>query len=182
MDIALESDFPVTDEACKAATGKTLAEWSDVLIAKPEFVGKRREAVNWMWDQFGRDTAGAWWGITIWVEHERRIQKLQKDGRIEGYGICSTKTIAAPVDKVMLEVATRIPNVTRIREGKDIRGKWQSNGADSESELDVLFAEKAGKTGVTLNHNRIQTRPEADGLRKHWSATLDEIKRKLEGS
>jgi hypothetical protein len=181
MPIELKSDHPVTDEACKEATGKTLKEWSDILTAKPEFVGKRRDAINWIWDQTSRDTTGSWWGITIWVEHERRIGKVQKDGRSEGYGICSTKTVKAPVDKVLSAVAEHIPNIIRIREGKDIKAKWETPGGSGETDLDAMFTNKDGKTGITLNHNRIQTREEADGLRRFWSEALDEIKKKLEG-
>lgn len=180
MNVEMKSDFPVTDEACKSATGKSLTEWSAELSSHPEFVGKRREAINWLWDQVGRNPAGSWWGTTIWVEHERRIGKLQKDGRIEGYGICSTKTVVAPVDKVLSAVAQKIPNITRIREGKDIRAKWQTLGCSDESDIDAMFVEKAGKTGITLNHNRIQTREEADGLRRYWSECLTEIKGSLE--
>lgn len=180
MKIELASDHPLTDEACKKATGKTLTEWSDEISARPEFHGRRRDAVNWIWDQTSRSVEGAWWGITIWVEHERRIGKIQKDGRIEGYGICSTKTVAAPIDQVMSKMAEHIPNVIRIREGKDIKAKWQTPGVTDETDLDVIFVEKNGKTGITLNHNRIQTREEADGLRKFWSATLDDIKKGLE--
>jgi hypothetical protein len=180
MAIELRSDFPVTDEACREATGKTLVEWSTELFAKSEFAGKRREATNWLWDTTGRSPAGAWWGITIWVEHERKIGKLQKDGRLEGYGICSTKTVKAPVDKVLGAIAEKIPNISRIREGKDIRAKWETPGGSGETDLDVMFVEKDGKTSITLNHNRIQTREEADGLRRYWSETLADIKSKLE--
>ncbi len=181
MSIELKSDHPVTDDACKAATGKSLSEWSAILSSKPEFVGKRRDAINWIWDQTSRDTTGSWWGVTIWVEHERKIGKNQKDGRLEGYGICSTKTVNAPVDKVLSAVAEKIPNITRMREGKDIKAKWQTPGGSGESDVDAMFTDKAGKTGITLNHNRIQTREEADGLRRFWSEALDEIKKKLEG-
>jgi hypothetical protein len=45
----------------------------------------------------------------------------------------------------------------------------------------VLFADKGkGKTGITLNHTRIQARRDADELRAGWSAALEQLKRHLE--
>ncbi len=45
----------------------------------------------------------------------------------------------------------------------------------------VTFADKGkGKTLVTLMHNRIQNRTEADGLRAAWGAAFDKLKQMLE--
>ena len=181
MDIELRADFEVSDESCRSATGKTLAQWSEELSSHPEFEGKRRPATNWLWDHTGRNPAGAWWGITIWVEHERRVGKLGKDGRIEGYGICCTKSVAAPAALVQSEVGKLIPNITRVREGKDTRAAWETPGGSGVTDLEILFAERDGKTGITVNHTRFQTREEADGLRRFWTSRLDEVKKKLEG-
>ena len=49
--------------------------------------------------------------------------------------------------------------------------------------VDVTFQDKGkGKTGLMLNHHRIQNRPEADGLRAAWSAAFDRLKAMLEKS
>jgi len=182
MNIDLTPDFPVTDDACREATGKGLGEWSDTLAAMPEFVGKRREAVRWLWDQTGRSAAEAWWGTTIWVEHERRQGVVQKDGRPEGYNICVTKSVKAPVDQVLQAIVSSIPaeHVQRVREGKDVRATWHTSGVPSPTEVEAAVKDVDGKVGITLMHKRIDTREEADGLRRAWQARLDEIKRTLE--
>jgi hypothetical protein len=46
--------------------------------------------------------------------------------------------------------------------------------------VDVAFAAKGSKTGITLNHTRIQARDEADGLRAAWTAAFDRLKTALE--
>lgn len=47
--------------------------------------------------------------------------------------------------------------------------------------VDVTIADKGkGKTGLTLMHQRIQNRPEADGLRNAWSQAFDRLKLHLE--
>lgn len=176
MDIELRSDFPVTDEACREATGKTLAEWS----ASLEGQTKRRDSISAICDATSRSVSGVWWATTIWVEHERRIDRRHKDGRFEGYSICSTKNIKAPAAAVQAELAKRFDRITRLRDGKDIRADWRTAGADHDTDVDVSFKEVDGKTAVLLNHNRIQTREEADGLRRAWSAELDSVKKQLE--
>lgn len=81
MDVELRPGSPVTDDASRATTGKTLREWSNMLAAQPELDGRRRESVSWLWDRVGRFPAQAWWGTTIYVEHERHLRRVQKDGR-----------------------------------------------------------------------------------------------------
>ncbi len=182
MNVDLHPDFPVDDESCRAATGKTLDEWSELLSAKPELAGKRRESISWLWDQTDRSSTAMWWGTTIYVEHERRLGKVQKDGRPEGYNICVTKSVAAPIERVLGALVNSIPSerVTRVRDGKDVRATWHTPGTEAPTELEAMVKEATGKVGITLYHKRIETRAEADGLRRAWQGRLDEIKRELE--
>jgi len=65
----------------------------------------------------------------------------------------------------------------REREGKDLRFSWDHATRATGSLVDVLFADKGkGKTGVTLNHTRIQSRGDADELRAGWAAAFDALK------
>lgn len=144
---------------------------------------------------------------TIVVEYERERGQREKDGRPTGYSICSTKTIVAPLDVVYsafgdatlldrwLGPGTRVDfrdggiletgdgdsaTILRIRPGKDLRLAWNGPIAP-ESAVEVLFADKgSGKTGITLNHTRIQARRESDRARAAWAAALDSLKKALE--
>ena len=98
MKIAYQSDFPVTDTACQQATGKTLKQWYDALDQRGGTTQKRRDAINWLHAEMNKDV---WWCTTAWVEYERAKGIVnKKDGLIEGYNICVTKTIAAPLPEV----------------------------------------------------------------------------------
>ncbi|MBL8230120.1 MAG: SRPBCC domain-containing protein, partial [Bryobacterales bacterium] len=55
------------------------------------------------------------------------------------------------------------------------------NPQHSASIVDVVFQAKGTKTGVIVTHDRIQTRAEADGLRRAWGEALDRLKQMLEG-
>lgn len=202
MKVNLAPDNPINDEACKQATGKTIDQWISAVQANPAFEGKRRDAIQWMYAEMG--TKGdVWWPTTLWVEMERRAGKVQKDGRPEGYHICVTKTIAAPVEKVYDAFAKDMSpwysdaklasdssfsdgdgnkaTATRVRENKDLRYKWLTAGVEGETDVEVVLQDKGnGKTGLLLNHMRIPSREEADGLRRAWGEAFDRLKKCLE--
>lgn len=206
MKVNYESEFAITDAACKKASGHSLKEWFGKLEQKAE--GKtRRDNIAWIYETMA--PKDPWWSTTIWVEYERARNIVnKKDGRIEGYNICVTKTINAPLDSVYgaftdskllakwfgsgskscAEVGKTISDkdgnagtFTRVRENKDLRFTWMGSESAAETLVDVAFADKGkGKTGITLNHNRIQTRAEADGLRVAWGAAFEKLKTLLE--
>lgn len=201
MQIELESDYDLTDAACKEATGQTFSHWIAAIEARPELKGKRRECVNlWLYPEMGKNI---WWATTAWVECERKNGIFQKDGKIEGYNICVTKKISAPVDKVFsawttdavakwfgdspkLSADGSIEDGTgnkatalRIREKKDLRYRW-TGSAGNETQVEVTFTEEGGRTALMLYHNRLQTREEADGLRRAWGEAFNRLKAALE--
>ena len=70
----------------------------------------------------------------------------------------------------------------RVRENKDLRMTFETGGTSAPSQVDVQFQDKGkGKTGLLVNHSRIQTREEADGLRAAWAQALDKLKATCEG-
>jgi uncharacterized protein YndB with AHSA1/START domain len=203
MICKLESEHPVTDAACKDATGRTLAQWYSVLDSRGALKDGRRNTVMFLMGE----KVGDWWATTIAVEHEKQAGPPKKDGLYEGYGICSTKTIAAPLDKTFaawmgsaalskwfgagtkakVEDGGSYSNADgnagkylRVRADKDLRFSWEDPAFSSASLVDVAFSDKGGKTGLVVNHTRIQTRPEADGLRAAWSEALSNLKALLE--
>lgn len=199
MKYRLESAHPVGDAAAKAATGKTLAQWYSAL----DGLGGRklgRAAVN---KYLLGQKVDLWWCTTIAVEYERHLDVRKKDGRHEGYFVCVTKTIAAPLatvfaawvdgrqlsrwfgDETKAEAREggRYANADgdqgsflRVRRDKDLRLTFENPAFSAPTLVDVQFQDKGkGRTGVTLNHTRIQTRAEADGLRKAWADALDRL-------
>lgn len=181
-----------------------MVEWSEE-IEKGNAGTGRRETISWLYDQMGRGK-DTWWATTVWVEYERSKGIVnKKDGLGEGYNICVTKTISATPDQVYAawvsdaasswlgcggateggNYADESGNTgtwTRLRPGKDVRLLWQSAGISNSTNVDAAFVDKGGgKTGITLNHARIQDRPEADGLRLAWGEAFDKLKKQLEG-
>jgi uncharacterized protein YndB with AHSA1/START domain len=190
---------------CKEKTGRTMKQWFTELDEFGGLEKGRRAMTQHVYDTGGKD---AWWSTTIAVEYERSRGQKDKDGAPTGYSICSTKTIAAPLGKVLrafsdaktldrwLGPKTRIDFVDggryenadgnrgtfkRIRPDKDIRLTWDHAELAPGSAVEVLFADKGkGRTGITLNHTRLQTRREADLVREGWSTAFNALKGLLE--
>ncbi len=192
MKIDLKPDHEVSDASCKASTGKTFAEWFAWIESEHPGQG-RREIIRVIYEETGRGS-DVWWPTTIWVEYEAHKGVVKKDGSAEGYTICSTKTIAAPVDAIYALMAGTAAEGDkysdpdgnagewlRLRPGKDVRLGWKTAGVESGTMVDCTFVDKGkGKTLVTLTHSKIQTRAEADGLRNAWGGFFVDLKDGLE--
>lgn len=199
MKVDNTPDYPVTDEACKAATGKTFAEWFAHLDSIDGIKIGRRESIHTMLPP----NKDPWWPTTIYVQYEDHKGIKKKDGLGEGYSICATKTIAAPVDKtykVWTDPATFKEmfgdngkqdvseggaiscdagckaTFTRVRENKDLRFTWEHPGSTAPMQVDVMFQDNKGKTLMNVMTSRIQTRGESDGLRNAWGEALTRLK------
>jgi len=205
MKCTLKSDHPVTNEAAKAATGKTLDQWFSELDKADGLKLGRREINNRLYTQ----KLDPWWCTTIAVEYEKHHDVRKKDGLFEGYFVCATKTIgAAPADvfkacssgaelskwfgagtKAEVKDGGTFQNkdgdkgtFLRVRENKDLRLTFENPGLSAPTQVDVQFQDKGkGKTGLLVNHTRIQNRDEADGLRAAWAQALDQLKATCEG-
>lgn len=199
MNIKLVPDFEISDASCKAATGKTLTEWFALVESRGE---GRRDTINWIYNETGRGK-DVWWPTTIWVEYERSKGIVKKDGLAEGYTVCCTKLVAAPVEVVYDHFTSNtawwgVPgqaeegkSVTddggneltwlRLRPGKDVRFDWKTKGCQDTVRFDVTLADNGkGKTQINVMPSRIQDRPEADGLRNAWAEANERLKSMLE--
>lgn len=194
-----------TEATCRKATGKPPTDWFDHLDAQGGVAKGRRELVNHLYSEKKLDE---WWATTVVVEYEKARGAVEKDGKAKGYSVCSTKTVAAPLDRVFAAFGDAKAldrwlgpeskaefkdggrfetgdgdrgSFTRIRAGKDLRIAWEHPELAPGTPVEVLFADKGkGKTGITLNHTRIQERRDADRLRAGWSAAFDALKSHLE--
>jgi uncharacterized protein YndB with AHSA1/START domain len=202
VKVLLESEHPVTEEVCKAATGKTIQEWFGVIdeLGGPK-VG-RRAVIDKLYGEFKVDM---WWITTLNHLYEAKNGVVEKDGRGKGFNICVTKTLPVPLEKVyeawtqpeLLSLwfgdDTKV-DVTdggtysnadgdtgtfkRVRTKKDLRFTWE-NPAHQPSMVDVVFTDKGGKTYLLVNLDRVQTRAEADGLRRAWGEAVERLRTML---
>ena len=64
----------------------------------------------------------------------------------------------------------------RITPGKTIYLVWHDAFAGANTPVEIQFQPSGAKTTVMVTHERLQTREEADGLRRAWGAALDKLK------
>lgn len=204
MKYSVESDHPVTNEGAKTGTGKTLEQWFAELDKIDGLKQGRRAINNYLYEK----KLDPWWCATIAVEYEKHHDVKKKDGLYEGYFVCSTKTIAAPVGdtykawtsddalskwfgsgtKAVVKDSGELQNkdgdkgkFLRVRENKDLRLTLENKALSAPVLIDVQFQDKGkGKTGLLVNLQRIQTRAEADALRNAWAEALNRLKEMLE--
>ncbi len=204
MQVELRAQHEPNDETAQAHTGRTLTEWFQAIDAQGGTAQGRRAIGEFLLREHKVD---AWWTSTITVEYEKARGLLEKDGRPKGYSICVTKNVAAPAARVWRAFTTPAELSTwlgagmtseakegetfanadgnrgtylRLSPPKTLRFTWHG-GACTQSSVEVKLQDKDGKCGITLNHERIATRAEADGLRTGWGRALQRLKEQLEG-
>lgn len=204
MKVEPRSEHPMTDAEATSRTGKAWEQWY-VFLDEAIGTGAGRKATTalLMKDQ-GLD---GWWAQTIAVEYERARRLHEKDGRPKGYSICVTKTIAAPAEKVFDAFGDRNAldawlgggasvsfaekgsfatadgnrgTFTKVARPKTLRFTWEGADPALASTVEVTLTPNGTKCGLVLNHERIQTRPLADGLRLAWGGAVDRLKKWLE--
>lgn len=202
MKIELRSEKPL--DAIKAETGRSMAEWFALLDAFGGPGKGRREIGNHLYDHYKLDP---WWIATLNIEYEASHGLREKDGRAKGYTICATKSIKAPAQDCFDAFASagaldrwlgdahavefrdggelrnadgNVASIRKINPGKAIKLTWIQADAAADTPVEVKLQPSGAKTTVMITHDRLQTRAEADGLRRAWGEALDRLKTVLE--
>lgn len=202
MKIELRSDKPL--DAIHAETGRSLDEWFALLDAFGGPAKGRREIGNHLLATYRIDP---WWVATLNIEYEAHHGLREKDGKPKGYMVCATKSIKAPAQACFDAFASakaldrwlgsghvldfrdggelrngdgNLATLRRINPGKTIKLVWHQADAAAGTPVEVKFEPVGAKTTVMVTHDRLQTRADADGLRRAWGAALDRLKGQLE--
>lgn len=202
MKIELRADHPL--DAAKAETGKTLPQWFAELDVRGGPALGRREIGNHLHETYKLDP---WWIATLNIEYEAAHGLKEKDGRAKGYMICATKSVKAspqhcfeafasagaldrwlgPGHALVFEDGGRLSNadgnvaaIKKINPGKIIKLVWQQADAAPDTPVEIKFQPAGAKTTVMVTHDRLQTRADADGLRRAWGEALERLKPLLE--
>jgi uncharacterized protein YndB with AHSA1/START domain len=206
MKVESRSEHPMSDADARAATGQGWEDWYRLLDERGGPSVGRRAITDGLMKENG---LVAWWAQTIAVEYERVRQVHEKDGRPKGYYICVTKTIAAPPERVFdafgdaatmrawlgdgakadfteggtfSTVDGNRGRYTKLARPKTLRFSWEDEDPAKASMVELKLTPNGAKCGLVLNHERIQTRAHADGLRAAWGGAIDTLKRTLESA
>ena len=198
MKVVYKPQNEVTSAAAKAATGRTFEDWYKELDAHGGVQAGRRNLTQLLFSQMKVD---AWWSTTIVVEYEKQRGLLEKDGLPKGYNICVTKALPAPPETALqpfsdgswwLGKGVKFAEgaafdagdghqgvFKKVTPGKIIRFTWNGPNHHPCELVEIKATVTAGKTSLLINHDRIQTRATADGMRDAWAAVLNALKDRL---
>ena len=204
MKVDLKSDHLVNDASCKAATGKTLTDWFKALDKHGGIEIGRRMLGQWLMKELDVEP---WWSATILHEYEIARGDLATDGKPKGFSICPTKSIKASAKTCFAAFADakaldgwfgarhdvdlrdggywrnadgNRAVIRKVNAGKNIRLIAEDKGLTQPTPVEIKFEAKGASCTVMVAIERLQTRAEADGYRRAWSAALDKLKAHLE--
>jgi len=169
----------MSDEAVRAKTGRTWAQWVRTLDAIGA-TGLRHAAIA-KHLRTEHDLT-PWWSQMVAVGYER-LRGLRDVGQRRGgtYDVGRTRTFAVPLAR--LERAFRIgatrarwlpgvtPRVLAARSGRSVRFEWPDG-----TRVEVAFVDKGpAKSQVSVQHLGLPSRARADRVRAEWGERLDAL-------
>lgn len=175
------------DEAVAARTGRTWAQWVELLDAAGAAAWTHRDIAKHL---RATHDVGPWWNQTVAVGYER-IRGLRDVGQSRTGANASTymanKSRTFPVSRGALFRACRDPRV---------RARWMPDGGvtlrkatppkylrmrgpDGEPIEMVFLAKAAGKSAVQIQVGGLPSRAAADAEKQRWHARLDALGRWL---
>jgi uncharacterized protein YndB with AHSA1/START domain len=177
-----EIALPTSDEAVRAATGRSWAEWFALLDEAGAASLDHKGIVARVGAEPG---VSAWWQQSVTVAYERARGLRQKHQTTGGFEAGASKTIAAAPEAVFeawhddQRRAEWLPDPITIRKAtppKTLRITWQD-----QTHVDVgLYPKGPDKTQISLQHNKLADADEVARAMAFWAEALARLKTLLE--
>ena len=172
----IEQAVGVSSDAVARRTGKSWAEWFALLDAAGAAELDHKGIVAVLAQRHG---VGPWWQQMVTVAYEQARGKREKQDTDDGYQVDVSKTLELPLAKLFrfwAEPAERNKwladdrfSIHKATASKSIRARW----GRGVSRIDVDFSDKgAGKSQVTVQHNRIESSDAAEQMKAYWAKKI----------
>lgn len=168
----------MSDDAVKAKTGKTWAQWFTVLDKAGARKMPHREIARLLYDKY---KVPGWWAQMVTVGYERARGLRQVHQTATGYSVNSSRTIDAPVSAVFRawqHAATRRRwlnekfTLRKATRNKSLRITW----ADGKTNVEVnLYAKGPRRSQVAVQHNKLPGAKDVPAKKKFWAARLEKL-------
>ena len=174
----------MSDEAVRAATGKSWSEWTAALDAMGAAARPHREIARHVHDVHG---VPRWWTQTVTVGYER-IRGLREVGQQRGgtYEASKSKTFPVPVARLYRACAGARararwleglePVVRRVTPEKTLRLTWE-NGTSVEL---YFVAKGPAKSQLAVQHRKLATKADSERMKRFWAERLGALAQSLE--
>jgi hypothetical protein len=157
----------VKEAALMKATGRTWAEWVELLDA---FGAKDKPHRDIAQHVFEQGNVSGWWSQSVAVGYER-IRGLRAIGqrRSGTWEASKSKTIGAPAAVVFEAILTAKWFAVRSSTEKSIRGVL-----DDGTAVQVYIDPKGeAKTTVTVQHTKLAEKADVDRMKAFWTEKLN---------
>lgn len=176
----------ITDKVVVAKTGKTMAEWFDVLDKK----GAQRLDSHAIYELItsieGLKPLGEWNCGLLSTSYQWDRGLRERGEKKDGFEISVSKTIGVPVemiysvwldDKLRKKWLSEKIMITRSTENKSVRVLW----SDGQTRLSVdLYPKGDDKSQMVVQHLKIPDSEMAAQMKEYWAERLKALKGILE--
>jgi hypothetical protein len=175
----------ISDDAVRAATGRSRDEWFTALDERGSAAHPHRDIAAWLMTDNALDT---WWAQTITVEYERARGLRPLGGGRDGlFSVSSTKTVAVPADQLFAAIedaAAReawLPDAyLRPRPSTAVRTARFDWAADGTRVVFAVVAKGGDRSTVAMQHERLPDAESARVMKAFWRERLSVLKSVLE--
>ena len=177
----------ITDKVVLPKTGKTIAEWFDILDQK----GAKKLDAHGIYALInnieGLKPLGEWNCGLLSTTYQWDRGLRQRGEKADGFEISVSKTIAVPIGELYTAWADDVLraewlmekdiSITKATENKSIRILW----SDKKTRLSVDFYAKGdAKSQVVVQHLKLPDSKKATEMKEYWCRVLDNLKSTLE--
>ena len=176
----------ITDKVVVEKTGKTMAEWYDVLDKK----GAKKLDPHGIYELIrsidGLTALGEWNQGLLSTSYQWDRGLRQRGEKKDGFEISVSKTVAVPIGELYQSFVNEELRgawlsdsiaITKATENKSARAVW----SDHTTRLSVDFYPKGdAKSQIVIQHLKIADAETAGELKALWSSALDKLKSILE--
>lgn len=178
-------EMPQSDEVIRQRTGRSWAEWRDVLDAWGAADKSHTEIAAYISGELGID---GWWAQGVTVGYERMIgRRAVGQGNDGSYSASVSKTVNASVQAVHAALVD-----------DEARAAWLGNGVvtlrtasapksarfdDLEHEVTIAFhltAKGDGKTALQVQADGLASQDAADAWKAAWKPRLNNLAKSVE--
>jgi hypothetical protein len=172
----------IGDEAVRAKTGRTWAEWVATLDSSGARTMSHAEIAALLDEKFG---VPSWWTQMVAVGYEQLTGKRVPRQKADGFAASVSKTMSVSPSaafKAFKDPRTRAAwlsdelTVRKATAPKSLRITCH----DGKTHLDVnIYPKGAGKTQVALQHTKLTSAREAARMKKYWGEALRRLEETL---
>jgi uncharacterized protein YndB with AHSA1/START domain len=174
----------VGDDAVRKRTGKSWAEWFELLDSAGARSMNHTEIAACLYERLN---CPGWWNQMVAVGYEQSRGLRQKHERPDGYSISVSRVVASPVTRLFAAwnnapTRTRWLGRTRLTIRKETANKsMRVTWSDNKTSLEVNFYAKGrSKSQVVVQHSKLADADACTKMKAFWAKSLDKLKTMLE--